>query len=284
MIRSLSETLQAILDDPTLAANFPDLEAAAVVFTAPNDTFTLPGGATAAIDLFLYDIRENLELRTNEPELRYENGVAIVSAPPRRIDCTYVVTAWPDIAPPVELREHRLLSQALQVLGQYPTIPPQYLLGSLANQEPPLPMLAPQIDGLKSPAEFWTAMGNDVRASFTLTATISMPALPDIEGAPVTTTRTGFHPAGGLDTEVILQIGGEVHDALGSGPIASALVEIPALGLKERTNNDGRYTFGRVPTGAVQFRVAAVGFQPDAPVRTVPGPPENYRFELTPIP
>ena len=71
MIRDLSLTLQAILDDPALGAAFPELAAAQIVFNPPVETFN-PTQTT--IDLFLYDIRENMELRSNEPTSSASTG------------------------------------------------------------------------------------------------------------------------------------------------------------------------------------------------------------------
>src|SRR5204863_5477003 len=113
MIRDLSLTLQAILDDSALSATFPELAATQVVFDRPVETFN---PTQTAIDLFLYDIRENMELRSNEPTMRRLNGQAEIRRPPLRVVCSYLVTAWPVGGSDLALQEHRLLSQALQVL------------------------------------------------------------------------------------------------------------------------------------------------------------------------
>src|SRR5262249_40639992 len=149
-----------------------------------------------SIDLFLFDIRENLELRSNEPRLERRGFEAVLHQAPRRIDCSYLVTAWPVGGPDLPLQEHRLLSQGLQLLSRLPTIPPGFLQGSLVGQTPPLPMIVPQFDGLKSPAEFWTAMGSRLRASLTVTVTISVPFAPDVTGPVVTTLRSNFGDRG----------------------------------------------------------------------------------------
>lgn len=260
MIHDLSATLEAILVDPTLGAEYPELAAATIVFARPDATFVPP--QQSAVDLFLYEIKENLELRNNQPVVRRQNGLATVSPPPRRIDCSYLVTAWPQdpVPPTLEMQEHRLLGQALQVLGRYPTIPEQFVQGGLRPPvppappapppviEPPLPMLAPAVNGLKSVAEFWTAMGNQVRASFTVTATISMSIRSDVTWPIVSTTRAGIDVGGGVD-ETLIGIGGEVraNAAAGSGPVADALVDIVDAGLRVRTDADGRFRFERVP-------------------------------------
>ena len=190
MIRDLSLTLQAILDDPALVTPFPELAAAQIVFDRPADPFS-PQQTT--LDLFLYDVRENMELRSNEPLIERNNGQATISRAPLRVQCSYLVTAWPVGGGELPLQEHRLLSQALQVLSRHPTITAPFLKGSLAGQEPPLPMMTSQTDGLKDPADFWAAIGNKLRASLNVTVTISMQPFTS-ETAPLaaaTDTRIG---------------------------------------------------------------------------------------------
>ena len=258
MIQDLSETLRAILDDPSLSARFPELAAAQVVFDRPTEQFQ-PTQAT--VDLFLYDVRENRTLRSNEPLVERRNGAALIRRPPLRVACSYLLTAWAVGGAEPVLREQRLLSQALQVLSRYPTIPPEFLRGSLVGQEPPLPLVKAQADGLKEPSEFWTAIGNKLRPSLTLTATIALDIFP-AETAPLAASRevrvgerTGpaeerLKEAG---AEGYFTIGGRVTDASGAG-LAGASVEVVERGLAARTDATGRYALGTLPAGDYTLR------------------------------
>src|SRR6516165_2525159 len=89
MIRDLSETLKAILTQPGLP---PELAAAQVSFERPAEPFN---PAQTTIDLFLFDVRENLELRSSDPVIQRVNGAAVTQQPPRRVICSYLITAWP---------------------------------------------------------------------------------------------------------------------------------------------------------------------------------------------
>jgi Pvc16 N-terminal domain len=187
MIRDLSETLRAILDDQRLADSFPELNAAQIVFDPPVESFN---PAQTTINLFLYDIRENTQLRSNEPTLTRDNGNASILRPPLRVACSYLITAWPVGGTEPTLQEHHLLSQALLVLSRFPTIPGSYLQGKLVGQTPALPMMVAKSDGLKDPSEFWTALGNKLRPSITATVTISLDvADPKAEEAPLVKTH-----------------------------------------------------------------------------------------------
>jgi hypothetical protein len=168
VIRDLSLALRAMLTQPGIPA---DLAAAQIAFDRPGETFT-PGQTT--VDLFLYDIRENLELRSAEPTIERINGQAVRHPPPLRVACTYLVTAWPVGGTEVTLQEHRLLGQTLQVFARHPTIPAAFLQDSLEGQQPPLPLVTSRTDGLKEPAEFWSALGGRLRPSLSVTVTIGL--------------------------------------------------------------------------------------------------------------
>ncbi|BAY26510.1 hypothetical protein NIES2100_63260 [Calothrix sp. NIES-2100] len=143
MIDDLSKTLKAILTQPGLPAELANVM---IMFDRPVENFN---PQQTAINLFLYDIRENLELRSNEPSIERNNGQAVIIRPPLRMDCTYLITAWPFGGTELALQEHRLLSQVLQVLSRYHTIPKQFLQGSLSEQEPPLPLTISSVGAIR---------------------------------------------------------------------------------------------------------------------------------------
>ena len=259
MIRDLSETLRAILDDPALAAEFPELAAAQIVFDRPTEQFN-PQQTT--IDLFLYDVRENMELRSNEPVIERNNGTATIHRPPMRVACSYLVTAWPVGGAEPPLQEHRLLSQTIQVLSRYPTIPASYLKGKLVGQEPPLPLITSQADGLKNVSEFWTAIGNKLRPSVTLAVTISMQPFAAETAKVVIEAETRIGERVALDKKAIspatlvdgIRISGRITDAA-DAPVAKAKVSIVETGRSAITNSDGVYSLGLLQAGTFTLRV-----------------------------
>jgi hypothetical protein len=185
VIDDLARTLQAVLGDPSLHADFPALAKAQISFDRPTDDPTKLLHPT--VNLFLYDVRENVELRSNEPHYARPGRQVMIAPPPLRVACSYVVTAWPVGGVDLALQEHGLLSQALQVLARYHTIPPQFLQGSLAAQAPPVPLVAASAEGLKEPQDFWTALGLRMRASFVVTATIALTVQPPASAPAVRT-------------------------------------------------------------------------------------------------
>ena len=67
--------------------------------------------------MFLYDIRENRELRDTEWIERRDFDKAARQRPPVRVDCSYLVTAWPsDAVPNPSQDEHHILGEVMKVL------------------------------------------------------------------------------------------------------------------------------------------------------------------------
>lgn len=279
MIRDLSETLKAVLKDQTFKTAFPELAAADIVFERPVEPFPTQRDT---IDLFLYDVRENLELRSNEFTVERVNNQSITHPAELRLACSYLVTAWPNGGPELALQEHRLLTQVLRVLSRYPIIPGSFLKGSLIGQDPPLPMVALHPDALKNLAEFWSSLGSKIKASLTVTVTISVPVFADITDSLVITHSTSYAPGDAAPQDTLLQIGGRVLNGLTAAAIPGALVDLDS-GLRETTDADGFYAFTTVSPGTHSLRVVAVGFKPQTQNITVPGAPEDYVIRLTPL-
>ncbi|HEX5085211.1 MAG TPA: Pvc16 family protein [Blastocatellia bacterium] len=277
MFHDLDKTIEKILDDGGAPA---ELKAAQVSFITPDKNFTLNG---PTVNLFLYEVKENRDLRDPTPIIEKINGGFIRKEPPLRVDCSYIVTAWSNAVGDARVvEEHRLLAQALLWLTRFPTVPADKLHGSLANQIYPPPTMVAQMDPNKSAGDFWFALGIPPRPAFYLVVTIAMDLGLAIEGPLVTTRFTKVEAGTGGDEEQWIQIGGRVATAGGVG-IPDALVDMPDAGLRARSDADGRYSFVRAPLGAHNIRVVATGFQPKTQPLTVPGKPEDYDVTLIPL-
>ena len=283
MIRDLSTTLQAILSDPSLAVPFPELSKALIAFDRPDDGFK---PAQTTVDLFLFDVRENMELRSNEPKIKRLNGQAVIHQAPMRVACTYLITAWPVGGTDLALQEQRLLTQTLQVLSTYPRIPASFLKGKLVGQEPPLPMMATHPDELKNPAEFWTAIGNKMRASVTVTVTISMEVFAPVT-APVTKTglvRLGERTAADAETLIpatkmeFFRIGGKVTSA--GSAVSGAMVAVAGAGLSARTDDAGEYVLGAMAAGAYTLNVQSNATTKQVNITIPAAAGSNYDVQL----
>ena len=173
MIRDLDDTIRALLQQGAELGS--ELALADIGFDLPDADWR--GGLDAlTVNCYLYDIRENRDLRTNELLLqRSEDGKrAVRRQAPARIDCAYCITAWSPATAESVLEEHRLLSQVLMVLLQNPTIPAGVLQGSLVDQIPPYPTVIASPDGVKNQPQFWRALDQQLKPSLNYVVTLAM--------------------------------------------------------------------------------------------------------------
>jgi len=187
VIRDLDLTVRELLD--TRAPAGSELAGADVVFDLPDADWRAGlGGLT--VDCYLYDLRENAELRTEEPLLqRSADGTrAARLRPPARIDCSYCITAWSTATDEPVLEEHRVLSQVVRILLANPTIPADVLQGTLATQIPPYPTIIAAADGIRNQPDFWGALDQQLKPSLNYVVTLAMlldDELPEAALAPV---------------------------------------------------------------------------------------------------
>jgi hypothetical protein len=188
VIDDLDKTIRTLLTRDLPISNLK------VSFETPDAQFR-PKVEPPAINLFLYDIRENRDLRSNEvlTERRlYNDSVAIV-----RVDCSYLVTAWVgDSSNSRTEDEHRLLGEAMTVLLRYPTLPPAILQGHLKDQEKP-PTATLQPGRLQSIGEFWQALGGNPKAAFDYTVTIGLQPFAQTAEPLVKELDVEFEPPNG---------------------------------------------------------------------------------------
>jgi hypothetical protein len=195
MIDDLDRTLEELLRRELSPAL---VEQVAISFAAPDSEFPPASVTLPAIDMFLYDIRENLELRSTGWIVdRHDNGTATKFRSPVRVDCSYLITAWSSESSTTRaLDEHRLLSEVMKVLVRHRTIPEVLLQGSLRGQEPQLPAVTLQPGRLQSLGEFWQALGGKPKASLNYTVTIGLVPDREIETeVPVTDKSLKFIPS-----------------------------------------------------------------------------------------
>jgi len=193
MINDLDSTLRTLLKrelPPSLASQVT------ISFDPPDDQFPPQGVTLPAIDLFLYDVRENDVLRSTEwPTGRDSSGVARRSLPLVRVACSYLITAWPGKASPTPAEdEHRMLGAALMVLLRYPTLPSEVLQGQLRSQELPLPTAVLQPDHLQSLGEFWQALGGKPKAALNYRVTIAVQPFEAVEAPLVAASDAELKP------------------------------------------------------------------------------------------
>ena len=291
MINNLSTTLKAILDDTSLPKLVLDAD---VTFERPAESYN---PSTRTINLFLYDIRENNELRSNEPIIERQNGIATIRRPPLRVSCSYLVSAWIEAGVTGEqavLEQHQLLGEVLKVFSRMPTIEEKFLQSDLKNSLYPVSVVTAQTDLVRNPAEFWTAIGGKLRPSFTITAILAI----DQDVVPVeehlvsskqvslgekATDKPEFKDK--TLTETMYKIGGVITDKITGASLESAEITLLESGQRALTDQSGCYHFGGLAKGSYKARIVTQGYSTVAETELqVPGlSPTAFDIKLSPI-
>jgi hypothetical protein len=137
------------------------------------------------LNVFLYDLRENHELRNNQRYLTRSGNLASERRAPVRVDLTYLITAWTsDVAD-----EHQLLGRVLMTLLRYPLFPDEVLKGTMQTQ--PLPMQAwiAQPERTPNAWDFWSSLDGRLKAGISYAVTASLEPHP-VEEVGLVTEQT----------------------------------------------------------------------------------------------
>jgi hypothetical protein len=253
-----------------------NLKGIPVSFAVPSKDFSYN---SLTVNCYLYDIRENTELRSNEPLIeRYNDGTVVKKRPPVRIQFSYCITAWSALKNNEESKtreEHVCLSKVLTALLKYSTIPAEALSANLKGQTPPLPTTVVLPDGMKNPAEFWNAIGGPLKPFLDYRVTVSFDVHKAQEGQIVATHiskyRLGVESEKADEAETLITLGGIVTNSDNpSLPIKDAkLTLFDAQGTivaETTTNAEGRYIFERFGIGTCPYtlKVEAQGYKEES--------------------
>jgi len=275
MIDQVTESLEAFLKQPGLP---PPLKDAQIRFDRPTDPYSLE---QTTVNLFLYEVRENVELRSNEPVVRRVLGDSIVEPPPYRLSCIYLVTAWPIGGQDLPKQEQRLLSQVLQLFAGAPHLPAAFLTAPLQTQEPDLPIVMIQPEGVRNPAEFWAAIGNRIKPSILLSVTVSLSTFDPVSFPTVITSELRWRslPGNSAIDSPFFRIAGTVVD-VADAPVPNASVRVVERGRSTLTDEEGRFSISAIPSGNFTLSITAGAQTKTRPI-TVPAPAvDDYDVKL----
>ena len=178
MIQDVDDTLKELLVQKVPI----DTSVIDIKFEMPNKDWS-SAVTKPTINLFLYDVRENHELRSAQRTLVRNGTSADESLGPVRVDLSYLITVWTtDVSD-----EHQLLGRVLMTFLQFPLLPPEVLKGAMQTQPLPLQAWIAQSEQAPRPWEFWGHMDHGMKASLHFVLTTSMEPFPTTT-APLVTT------------------------------------------------------------------------------------------------
>ncbi len=271
MISDLDETIRQLLTKKGAL----DPAEVDINFKTPNREWSA-AVSKPTVNVYLYDIRENHQLRGTEWVIaKDDNGNATKKKNPSRIDLSYLVTVWTNDI----VDEHRLLWHVLATLFRYRELPEDVLSGQLSGHKYPIKAMAAQPDGLfNNPADFWSALNNEIKPSINYVITLPL----DTEmafTAPVVRTKIVKIKPPDADAEQIIQVAGIVYE---KGKPAHGISEVKVVateaGMTAVTNAEGYYSFPKLTAGKHTFKVLVSGKK--AKETTVTIPSANYDLEV----
>ena len=173
-------------------------------------SFEQPNGQWSArlsrptISCWCFDLRENLKLRNTTVNTSRNGDQGIRALPPRRIDLSYLVTAW---AGKIE-DEQQLLWRALGALKRVSSLSPNECEGIMRYQTRDVPLLVADTSNTSiNLVDLWGVLDNQMRLGFTLIATVELDLELSIE-APLVLEATIRLGSSDDPTQLTLNEGG----------------------------------------------------------------------------
>jgi hypothetical protein len=286
MIDDLDKSLKAMIQGEATPGS--SLATAEITFSVPDDEWQSEGTGMQ-LDVYLYRILDNRDLRSNQRStVRNPDGSVTTQLFPARLECSYLITAWNKASdvPGVDKEpgEHALLDQLIYVLWRNPTMPPQYLTGSIANPELPLPIVAAETEDMAAKPDFWSALDTYVRPAITCRITVEMDLNQNVVGPQATTISTSVLPNGNAPGDSFVLIGGIVRNATApTETIANAWILLDSSLVTYTSDTDGAFRIGGISLGPHTLTVRAVGFAQGVRSFNVPDPSGIYDISLTPL-
>lgn len=279
MIADLDETLRKLLEKEMPIKN-GEIE---VKFDQPKREWS-SRLSRPTVNLFLYDVRENVTLRQHQWEqIQAGNGGSIqLKRSPFRVDCFYMLTTW--ASDPED--EHRLLTRALLALFRHPTLPENGLEGSLQHQPFEVQARLAANDRLTNPAEVWSALDNEMRPSVSYIVTLALDPWSEITSPAVRTLHFRYGQAETLPWQTGLVEGtrGEMFDIGGTvrqkgQPQSGISVAVKGTGLFSTSDALGRFVLSGLVPGEYTLVAWPEKGSPVEKKITLPNGKESYDIE-----
>lgn len=263
-----------------------------ISFEPPTRDWATPV-ARPTVNLYLYDIRENLARREMSWESHTENGRrAGLRRRPLSIDLSYMVTCWTS-----EIEgQHRLLWLVMETLLRHSPLPTEIMHGTLRTLELPVRTKVAQPDGpLENVADFWSGLDNQLRPSISLIATVDLDLNQLLAAPPIMATVVNLGPnrvsksttVGNGASRQTVQLGLRLTSPNGA-PVIGAAVRVLTTDEERLPKQQGRTAlsneYGRChlpPLPAGSYRLVIEGEDQTAPYHHPLEVPEVTR-EATP--
>jgi Pvc16 N-terminal domain len=167
VLNDVDQSLRSLIE--AVVANTAAGDGQASVAFAPPTPDWADAQNGPVVNLFLYDIREDLDGQSSdEVDIRDDDGKVIGRLPPpRKYQLSYLASAWCGDAE----AEHELLGAILATVPDDPGIPAEHLTGRLADQGLPVRIkVATPVAGANT-WDLWSALGTPPRTAVDIVVT-----------------------------------------------------------------------------------------------------------------
>jgi len=286
MIADIEATLLQMLSAELRAGTAETSTPPTVTFDVPSH----PATASSRLNLYLYDMCENLERRESvSGTVRHpqDSGLAGRATPPVYVDFSFLVTAETGQG---ASRDSQLLFDVLHILFKHQAVPREYLQGSLATRDDPV--LLTTSGGHPTPderARLWNTLGEPLRPTITLVVTAKYYPFETKWSSVVREVLLGVvkgaDPLGPKDSLHLratrVSVAGMVISPAGDHPIAGATIRVVNTEMTTTTDRRGFFYLTNVPPGRRTVEVTATGYQ----TRLLEGmiPPPTSFAQVEPI-
>jgi len=278
MIQDVDETLKNLL----IARGRMDEAAIDISFDQPTGEWA--GSLTRpTINCYLYDIRENVELRSRDFKVSkdYQTGKTQRVFDPLRVDLSYILTVWTR-----NIRdEHALLSRVLSVLAPIRVIHPKDAEPGLHEQLYDMPVkVALPSEAIRNLPDLWGVMENQLRPALNFVITVALDLKESIEAPMVLTAQidVGRYGSDMIRTlrnqpptlvEHVYHVGGVLYRD--DKPLPNATLNMVDHPFSVTTDGTGRYAFVNLAAGDYALTIMPEG-STKAQKTSIKVPSEQY--------
>jgi Pvc16 N-terminal domain/Carboxypeptidase regulatory-like domain len=271
----------------------PGLTPAQVSFNAPDQDWRnlVLGMPTIALNVYLVELYQDLERRSNETFSTAVGGIVERRRAPARLHCRYLISAWSpakaNLLTDPAIEEAVLLYDVAQVLVENTPLdaaaiyrpgplPPGFPDDML---EPILPAVVAPSEPFPKLADFWMRMDTIWKPVVDLIVTMPVAYAARPAGPPVTTLfgeyGTVEHPA----LEELVAIGGVVRLTPSLDPVPGAWVRLVELNRSATSNAAGQFVFTGIRRGSYTLEAGALSHA--TVTRAIDVPSLSGEYDLT---
>lgn len=286
MIQDIDDILQRLLLGELSSVPPPE-----ITFSPPENDGV---GSLIGVNLYLYDVRENLSLRDAGFEAHLPDKLAKLPATrgrrrsPLWMDLSYIITVSSGENPAAD---HRLLADVMAVLFRATPIPAAYLTRLPAEScgvAPHLAVAQPDHAAHADPFSLWQALGGRMRPALGLTVTVAFDPFETKWTRVVREAVFAMGPAAPPDrpgrpldvTAVRVASAGVVVDKVKDAPLSGVTVRVQGREQVTVTDERGFFCLLDLPPGPLTLTFERRGYQAEERPTVAPPPGRSEQLEM----